>query len=99
MTMQTDTLWCVHAIGPDDIHAAPDFATAQTWAVNQNQMMDEYTKARGMENDPHWVPVRCVVALWPWSAASHADDLPNSIRDFAKSNRPILLAKDEPHAN
>ncbi|MGI4744936.1 MAG: hypothetical protein ACRYFY_02670 [Janthinobacterium lividum] len=77
-----EILWCVHTIGPDDINAAPDFDTAEEWATRHNRLMREYTTATGMDNDPNWPLVRCVVALWPWDPASHANDLPHSIREF-----------------
>lgn len=75
-------LWCVHTIGPDDVNAAPDFDTAEAWAVRQNVLVRAYTKNTGMENDPNWPEVRAVVAIWPWGADSHAADLPRSIAYF-----------------
>lgn len=80
--MANSWLWCVHIIGPEDVHAAPDFDTAEQWATRQNRLMREYTTAAGMDDDPYWPEVRAVVALWPWDAASHAKDLPRSLRDF-----------------
>lgn len=87
-----NTLWCVHIIGPDDVHAAPDFDMAERWAVNQNAKMRAYTIAAGMANDPHWPECRAVVAVWPWDADSHANDVPKSLVEFAKSNAPIASA-------
>lgn len=78
----SELLWCVHTIGPDDVNAAPDFDTAEQWAIRQNQMMRDYTRDTGMTNDPHWPEVRSVVALRPWDADTHAADLPNSIAMF-----------------
>lgn len=80
--MDNNILWCVHTIGPDDVNAAPDFDTAEQWAIRQNRLSREYTKHCGMENDPHWPEVRSVVAIWPWSDEDHARNLPESIRDF-----------------
>ena len=88
------TLWCVHVIGPDDVHAAPDFDTAEQWAIRQNALMRKYTVDAGMEDDPYWPQVRAVVAVWPWSAEGHAADLPNSIRDFT----PPSAAAVAPHS-
>lgn len=80
-------LWCVHIIGPDDVCAAPDFDTAEKWAVDHNRMMREFEAATGMAEGPHWPETRSVVALWPWSQDAHAEDLPRSIRDFTETSR------------
>lgn len=60
--------WCLHHIGPDELHPAPDFATAQTWANWANGRFAEHADIS-----------RFVVAIWPWDAASHAEALPASI--------------------
>jgi hypothetical protein len=61
-------LWCLHHIGPDDVHPAPDFATAQKWADWANTAFAEHAEIS-----------RFVVAIWPWDADSHADGLAASI--------------------
>lgn len=72
-------LWCMHVIGPDDVHAAPDKETAQNWADWLNA---EAAKSAAMigEDDPM---VKATVAPWPYSAESHADDLPRAVAIFA----------------
>jgi len=62
-------LWCLHHIGPDDVHPAPDFATAQAWADYANAEL-----CKGFEDIS-----RFVVAIWPWAPESHADNLSHSI--------------------
>lgn len=74
-------LWCLHHIGPDDMHPAPDFATAQKWADYSNRAFAKYADIS-----------RFVVALWPWAAATHAEGLEQSIKDWA------LPIADEPVA-
>jgi len=64
-------LWCLHAIGPDDVHPAPDFSTAQKWADWGNQRFGEEADI-----------LRFVVAVWPWSVESHADGLQRSIANW-----------------
>jgi len=71
--------WCVHIIGPDDIHAAPDFETAWAWAEAANKVIAPHAD----ERDVLW---RCTVAIWPGDATSHAEDLKrggrNDVIDF-----------------
>jgi hypothetical protein len=67
--MPDTSLWCVHVIGPDEVHAAPSFEAAERVAVRANE---RYRKG----NDPasaDYVLLRFVVALWPHSADSHAE--------------------------
>lgn len=61
-------LWCVNVIGPDDVHAAPDFKTAWRWAEAANADLAPRADALNVM----W---RCTVAVWPWDCASHAEDL------------------------
>lgn len=64
-------LWCLHHIGADDIHAAPDFETAQAWANWANGQFAEHADIS-----------RFVVAVWPWTADDHAENLPRSIAEW-----------------
>lgn len=64
-------LWCLHHIGPDDVHPAPDFATAQKWADWANRRFAEHSDLS-----------RFVVAIWPWSAERHADGLAKSVEEW-----------------
>ena len=70
-------LWCLHHIGPDDMHPAPDFATAQKWADYSNRTFAKYADIS-----------RFVVALWPWAPATHAEGLEKSIKDWALPDQP-----------
>ncbi len=75
----TDILWCCHVRGPDDVHAAPDYATALKWA---DYLLD-LDRATDHHKDP-WLPYfSAIVAPWPYSAESHAEDLPKSMAYFA----------------
>lgn len=76
---RANLLWCVEYLGMGDVCPAPDFDTAEQWAIKQNQMMREYEQGRGLANDPHWPFVRAVVASWPWSAEAQAEGLAHSI--------------------
>lgn len=64
-------LWCLHHIGPDDVHPAPDFETAQKWADWANRRFAEHSDLS-----------RFVVAIWPWSAERHAEGLAKSIEEW-----------------
>lgn len=73
-----DILWCCHVRGPDDVHAAPDYATALKWS---DEMM---AIDRAIDHsDPNMPYLSAVPAPWPHSAESHAEDLPKSIAAFA----------------
>lgn len=66
-------LWCVHVIGPDDLHAAPDFEAAVRMAAELSGAL-----APHLSTDISCLPV---VAVWPWSAKAHAESL-------AKAKKP-----------
>jgi len=70
-------LWCLHHIGPDDMHPAPDFATAQKWADYSNRTFAKYADIS-----------RFAVALWPWRPAAHAEGLEQSVKDWALPEQP-----------
>lgn len=75
---KTDPLWCCHVRGPDEVHAAPDYATALTWAdvcLAIDRMVDH--------SDDLMPFLSATPALWPHSAESHAEDLPKSIAYFS----------------
>lgn len=74
----TDILWCCHVRGPDDVHAAPDYATALAWAdgcLDLDRAIDHHA-------DPLLPYLSAIAAPWPYSAESHATDLPKSIEYF-----------------
>jgi hypothetical protein len=86
----TDILWCCHVRGPDDVHAAPDYATALKWSDLVNSC--NWRGLRGTTKPPlSWDDclLKAAPAVWPWTAESHADSLPKSIADFAiKAEQP-----------
>lgn len=75
-----DFLWCCHVLGPDDVHPAPDRATAEKWAAMIND--DPRFKPK-TENDPN---IRAVVTLWPWEPEVHAQALPQAIAEWTPPN-------------
>lgn len=89
-----DTLWCMHVSGADEVHPAPDRATAQLWAA-------QFTVVQQRHNPiPHpYDPVtNFTVQQWPWSAESHADGLARSIADNTWPVDPLATAiKDNSH--
>ena len=68
-------LWCLHHIGPDEVHPAPDFDTAWRWAEWANK---RFADAADIS--------RFTVAIWPWSPGRHADGIANSIADWTLPN-------------
>jgi hypothetical protein len=78
-------LWCLHHIGADDVHPAPDFATAQKWANWANECFAEHADIS-----------RFVVAVWPWSAEAHAGWLERSIAEWTspEASNPSFATND-----
>jgi len=73
MSAPIDTrIWCVHAIGPDELHPAPDFETAMDWAIAANRRHADAAEI-----------LRFVVAPWPYGTESHAEALPRTIADWS----------------
>lgn len=72
-------LWCLHVRASDDVHPAPDYETALKWADYLFERFDKPTILSGDENRPL---LMAVPAPWPWSAESHAADLPKSIAEW-----------------
>lgn len=68
-----EPLWCMHILGPDDVHAAPSRAHAEKAAAALNAL--HAAREEQSEHDPK---VEAVVAPWPHSAESHAE----SVADF-----------------
>ena len=71
-------LWCVHILGPDDVIAYPDRASAEHDATLINEAMAQHV-ARNPPADS-WPLLRAAVELWPHNAESHAEDLARNIR-------------------
>lgn len=74
----TDILWCCHVRGPDEVHAAPDYATALEWS-DSCLVMD---RSVDRISDPFMPYLSAIPAPWPYCATSHASDLPKSIAYF-----------------
>lgn len=59
--------WCVHIVGPDDLIAMPDYATAERAAGRFNDWWKRYLEQRG-ETDGVGLPESpAVVRPWPYS--------------------------------
>jgi hypothetical protein len=65
-------LWCVHVIGPDDLHAHPTFEAAEAHAVALNESIRAAEHRSPAIAD---ITCRAVVAVWQWSAEAHASSL------------------------
>jgi hypothetical protein len=79
----TDILWCCHVRGPDDVHAAPDYATALKWSDALTEFDRNISTPDGKGASGVFTPfMNAVPAVWPHSAESHAEDLPKSIEYF-----------------
>lgn len=62
--MSTDQcLWCVHVLGPDDMHPAPSKEEAERAC----EALREYRR-----DEPH---ISFVAEPWPYSETSHAADV------------------------
>lgn len=68
-------LWCMHVSGMDEVHPAPDRATAQRWAA-------QFTVAHYRRNPsahPFDPVMNFTVQEWPHAADRHAEGLAASI--------------------
>lgn len=85
----TEILWCCHVRGPDEVYAAPDYETALAWADTTNTFN---WRGRGGKIEPpeSWEEciIKAVPAPWPWSAESHAENLPESMKAFSRPSCP-----------
>lgn len=70
-------LYCLHELSSDDVHPAPDRATAQLWAAQWTVWWHTVNKYPH-EHDPM---MTWRVSPWPWDTQSHADGLAKSIED------------------
>ena len=73
--VKDETLWCLHVLGPDDVHAAPSKAYAEVAADLHNVRFGEASKEIG-------VMCKAVVAPWPYDPASHARGLVNFVSNW-----------------
>lgn len=62
-------LWCTHVLGPDDVHAMPDYETA---AKNVEGLIAALFTERSAKLDVLCLPI---VAPWPHSPEAHREDL------------------------
>lgn len=79
-----EILWCCHVRGPDDVYAAPDYATALAWcdltnALNWRGLGGSVVAPASYED----CLLKAVPAPWPHSPESHAEDMPKSIAGWA----------------
>ncbi len=64
-------LFCVHVHGPDDIYACADREEAVRLAEEMNSAIARFPH----KDDPNPPVMTAVVATWPWSPESHAQNL------------------------
>ena len=65
----SEVLWCVHVIGPDDLHAHPTFEAAEAHASALNvAIRAQEEKSPALKE----ITCRAVVAIWPWSQQAHS---------------------------
>lgn len=74
-------LWCMHVVGPDDVHAAPDFWMALAWATEINAALGKRAVVENWAADEHMPHTYAVPARWPWSAELHAEDLAKGLAE------------------
>jgi len=60
-------LWCVHVLGPNDVHATPNHEAAVVQARELNKAL--FRKA----SPAHDVPCFAYAAPWPHSKEAHED--------------------------
>lgn len=82
MTKETEQklagpLWMMHVLGPDDIYAAPDHATAVQWCADLNRQFD------GSD-----VLIVGVPAIWTGTPDAHSEQLPLSVGLWGKAPSP-----------
>ena len=63
------TLWCVHVLGPDDVHAMPSHDAAVISARELNKAI------HGKAEAPEDILCFAYAAPWPHSAEAHAEDM------------------------
>lgn len=69
------TLWCLHILGPDDVHPAPSQAHAELAAANFNERFSELSASAE-------VMCKAVAAPWPHDPTSHAESVHRFIQDW-----------------
>jgi hypothetical protein len=84
-TQPQSVLWCCHARGPDDVYAAPDYATALAWSDALNEVNWSKSSKLNIPDPASWDEclVRAAPAPWPYSQEAHAENLPKSVEGFS----------------
>jgi hypothetical protein len=79
---ETDTtLWAMHVLGPDDIVAMPDRATAEAKAAEVNAIAEMLRRRpTAWDLDPH---LSAAVIEWTGTAAEHAADLAENGTEYS----------------
>lgn len=75
-----EPLWCVHVIGPDEVHATASLRDAVRAAHGFNTWWHPRTKD---DSDADYVLMYANVAQWPHDAESHASSLADPSNDMA----------------
>jgi hypothetical protein len=76
-----ETLWAMHVLGPDDIVAMPDQATAEAKAAEVNAIAEMLRqRPTASDLDPH---LSAAVIEWTGTAAEHAADLAENGTEYA----------------
>lgn len=81
------TLWCLHIVGPDDVHPAPSREHAQRAA-------DLFNAAFADKRDL----MHAVASPWPHTPASHAKSVDRFIADWMVPRGEVLAAAPPPPA-
>lgn len=76
-------LWCLHILGPDDVHPAPSKAHAELAA----KRMNEWWAARE-DRHPYDPKMEAVAAVWPHSPESHAAGVGEFIGQWLSPPQP-----------
>lgn len=85
--VKDETIWCLHILGPDDVHAAPSKAYAEVAADLHNARFSKATKESG-------VMCKAVVAPWPHDSASHARGLANFVSNWIAPQPAAPVVKE-----
>jgi hypothetical protein len=82
----------MHVTGMDDVHPAPDRATAQLWAAQWTIFWHRRNPV------PHYHDplMNFTVARWPWDAETHAASLAASIADNTFPVDPLAAHASTP---
>lgn len=90
-------LWCMHILGPNEVHAAPDFWTALAWASELSAAIAGRAIKENWAADDNYLNTQAVAARWPWSAEEHAKCLTKELAERAahEAKRAALSTGNE----